>query len=406
MALQIGYVGSNVPRDNHYEIPNGQTVPVRTLLMEQRKGNHTYSNDFSNAAYTKDGSTVAITAETNDPEDAGNAWLVSETATTGVHEIRRAHYTGSNSSWGWSVFVKPKNRTFVRMEGYGGSGTPMRVTFNLSDGTYVESAGSGVINSVRMIPYANGWYRICVHWRIPSFGNSTAYLKLGSNSTTFSYAGNTGFGLYVWGWQADDFNGDGSVNYRDAPATSYIPTVASGVYRAHDALSFPIDFTPQDLSIYMRGVFIGIATSALVRPTLVQLGLFGLPNFNFGMRLNGSRIEAYFDNIGGTAEVVSQSATGVALPGNQIEAVLHYTHATRVVRITTCVGYGTIVAATPSASAGGTSPANWENPVLIINGNNTITDRTMSVGYQNVVVAREIRTMEQMRQLAGVVVPA
>jgi hypothetical protein len=133
---------------------NGLIEKVRTNLL-------TYSNDFSNAAWTKVGGTT-LTAGQADYLGGTNAW---KWEATGVSTIQLAQNPAGATIRTSSIYAKAGSVSTLNL--WIGSA----VTFNLSTGTV--TSGTGVITSV-----GNGWYR-CSAFGIgvshnPYFASATA----------------------------------------------------------------------------------------------------------------------------------------------------------------------------------------------------------------------------------------
>ena len=209
---------ANVPRFEHNPV-TGESLGLE--IEEQRTNLGIRSEEFDNASWTKNGTTVSANA-TIAPDGTLTADKVIATATTAFHLIQATAVTGSGSHT-MSVYAKAGEYTrfAIRESNVTGNG----VLFDLSAGTIVSTSGAtGTIT-----PVGNGWYRCTatVTW-------GTAY-SLGitlSTSTNIgdllqSFTGNGYSGVFVWGAQLEA----GSF------ATSYIATVASQVTRSADSAS-------------------------------------------------------------------------------------------------------------------------------------------------------------------------
>jgi hypothetical protein len=206
----------NAPRFDYDPV----TLAAKGLLIEEQRTNLlTYSEDFSNAAWQRTGST--ITANTTTAPDGNNtADVLVEDTSNGTHRVFQSVTVSSSTAYTQTVFVKAAGRTQVRLleTSLGGA------IFDLS-AVSVISSDAGITASISS--QNNGWYRCRI----------TA--TTGGAQTTFTaqiqacvsganvYIGNGADALYMWGAQLE----------AGAFATSYIPTVASQVTRSADVAS-------------------------------------------------------------------------------------------------------------------------------------------------------------------------
>jgi hypothetical protein len=209
--------------------PTTQTA-LGLLIEEQRTNLLTYSEQFSNAAWTK--SRTSITANiVVAPDGAITGDKLVEDTATGSHTVRNATSITivSGTTLTASVFAKAAEGAFVIVGIGDGSGTNIsRTTFNLSTGAIGSSTTAAANVSVPIpviTPVGNGWYRCAVTATVTIALTAQQWIYKGSNATgAASYTGDGISGIYIWGAQLE----------AGAFITSYIPTVASQVTRSAD----------------------------------------------------------------------------------------------------------------------------------------------------------------------------
>lgn len=177
--------------------PDGKLEKVRQNLA-------LYSQDFSNAAWTKGNCTV--TGSQADPNGGTNAFLFTDDATNDLHYFYQ-FVTPQAGEFTFSFYAKANTLSHCGIRIYDG-GIYDSAIFNLSNGT--KGSGDGSIESV-----GNGWYRVSL---TKSIGGSFAYFNLFlSNGSTYIYSG-SGQSIYVFGAQ-----------YESGVMTDYIPTTSAAV---------------------------------------------------------------------------------------------------------------------------------------------------------------------------------
>lgn len=209
---------ANVPRLDYL----GSTCG-KLLLEPQRTNLLTYSEQFNNAAWTKDGATVTANTALS-PDGYTNADKVIETATTAVHNVYQTLSLSSNV-YSFSVFVKKAERFKCALAD---RNSGAYVAFNLNTGVIIES----LVFSGKIELYSNDWYRLTITTPSAYSVFEPQVFILPDSYTTgvpalITYAGSATSGLFVWGAQFE----------AGAYATSYIPTLAATATRGADACS-------------------------------------------------------------------------------------------------------------------------------------------------------------------------
>jgi len=226
---------TDTPRFEHSVVGVGSTITgvesLGLLIEESRTNLITYSEQFDNAAWTKNNVGVTTnTSATTAPDGSTNADALLETAATGEHRIRQT-FTGltTNTNYTTSVYVKDLGgrNLSIRILDTDNTSNGYSAVFSPSAGNIVishYSLGAGIATSSTITNVGNGWYRATLT------GNAgvscTKYILdlFCYSDTSFNYAGDITKGLYLWGAQLE----------QGAFPTSYIPTVASTGARSAD----------------------------------------------------------------------------------------------------------------------------------------------------------------------------
>jgi len=196
----IETVGADQPRIDYLNNSNGalKLEPSRTNLV-------TYSEDFSNAYWTKTSVTVTSN-EAISPDGTLNAdKLVENTQNTAHIIFASPTITLGNNTF--SVFAKAAERRVLGIE-FPSNG--ILVSFDLIDGVFVNQQANP--DNFSITPFSNGWYRIDITENLTS--NSVVSLSLRDENGNRVYQGDGTSGVYIWGAQLE----------QGSYATSYIPT--------------------------------------------------------------------------------------------------------------------------------------------------------------------------------------
>lgn len=212
------FAPANTPRIDHDPI----TGVCRGLLIEESRTNLlTYSEDFGNAAWVKDGATVT----TNSVIAPDSTLTADLTVFTGGNLRVYVALTKAATATTYALSVYAKHNGGNDLIVYFDSGSVSnRVTaaFRLSDGVISGAAtafGTFTGASATITPAGNGWYRCTV----------AGTTDTGTAIRPHFVSAASPNGIYVWGAQLE----------AGAFPTSYIPTVASTVTRSRDAAVMP-----------------------------------------------------------------------------------------------------------------------------------------------------------------------
>ena len=200
------------------------------MLIEPSAQNQSlYSEQFDNGFNGKfnlnafGSGSVANTTATRDPYGTNLAdYIQEDSAASAQHSIIDI-FAGnvSGTTYTWSVFAKAAERTIIQLANNAGGGGV--ANFNLTTG--VATLTNGV--SCSMQNYGNGWWRCILTYTSATVTPShNVQIRLCDASGNPSYNGTGNQGAYIFGAQLEV----------SQIATSYIPTVASGITRAADVI--------------------------------------------------------------------------------------------------------------------------------------------------------------------------
>ena len=236
-----GYVTSaaiNAPRFDY----DPTTLTARGLLIEGSATNlMSYSEDFSNATWSKNSTNGSMTLTGTAPDNNATSRLLEENTTSyAKHSLERS-ISISAGIYTFSVWLKEptsNSRRYAHIQLADGQATAARYTIvaDLQTGTITASgsnngsAGAPTGTGHSITQYPGGWYRVTIsmnHVSSPSYqaivlGDSATLF--GGNNQPFYSASSPYKGLIVWGAQFEAGSG----------ASSYIPTTTSTVQRTAD----------------------------------------------------------------------------------------------------------------------------------------------------------------------------
>ena len=207
----IKYAGVNEARFDHNPV-TGESLGL--LVEESRTNDLLYSEDFSNAYWTKINVSIISNAATA-PNGSSNASKLVESESTSLHEVSRGSDGNlvvlTDTYITFSIFAKAAERKYCYIRSVGSS-KRIAVVVDLSNGTFnVTNWGFTLNSSATVTPYPNGWYRITATAQSnypdsPGWGGFFVVSSLDSYQLAssvagsgYSYPGDGTSGIYIWG---------------------------------------------------------------------------------------------------------------------------------------------------------------------------------------------------------------
>ncbi len=260
----IETVSSGVPRLDY----QGSTCP-KLLLEPQRSNLLTYSEQFDNAAWSKNATTVSANAATS-PDGTTNAdklivdngASLSSISNYALQSITKA---ASAIQYTYSTFAKQGGLNRVNIIAQGASvANNASATFSLVNGTIATAAaaaGAFTGASASVSDYGNGWYR-CTLVFTTNTDTDLIIRNIPTDSTLTT--GNGTNGILIYGAQLE----------AGAYATSYIPTTSAAVTRLAESITKTLVNSNSNFSFFLEldeapvanaaGDWLAIAPSAIL----------------------------------------------------------------------------------------------------------------------------------------------
>lgn len=162
----------------------------------------TYPNDLTKTAYwTASGVTPTLSATNpqfaNPADGRKTATLLSETATTAVHNVVQSYNFLPNINYQYSAYIRSNGRNFVRLSIFDGT-TTFSAFFNTYTGVLGTTANT--TNTPTIIQQNNGYW-LCTLFITSSAtaGSGNVTTSLSNDGSNLTYAGSTSAGVYSWG---------------------------------------------------------------------------------------------------------------------------------------------------------------------------------------------------------------
>jgi hypothetical protein len=208
----IEVVAAGTARFNYSPV----SLACQGLLVEEARTNKfTLITNFANSYFTKNRVAVS-TGATASPFASINADKLTETATSGTHEVYREVTVTASTANTFSFYVKAAERTWVFANLVHPSVADNRTWFNLSTGV-VGTNASG--NTAAITNAGNGWWRITLSRTTGGTQTSMGCaIGLSTGNGTFTYVGDGTSGLFAYGLQHE--TGAGATSLITADGTN------------------------------------------------------------------------------------------------------------------------------------------------------------------------------------------
>lgn len=206
------------------------TLAARGLLIEEARTNLlVHSEEFDNASWTKNNSTIVANSIVSLDGMTTTDKLVENTATA-IHSVTSTFSVSASTRYTASCYVIAAERSAVTLvlgpSTFFGSGG-VAATFNLANQTIVSITDNATASPSATITHVGGGvYRVTLS-ATSNATSGTAQCHIQLFNGGHSYAGDGTSGIYIWGAQLE----------AGAFATSYIPTAAATVTRSADSAS-------------------------------------------------------------------------------------------------------------------------------------------------------------------------
>ena len=210
----IETVASGVSRLN-YPLIDGKVVGCPSHLLEPQRTNLIrYSEDFSNAYWTKSGVLAPVSGFIS-PDGTANAFKLVEDTSTSIHYIVSSQFDIANAtSYSASCIVKANGRNWIKMTSWSGHSLFYDLA-NVATGT----AAGGATGTIK--PLADGFYRLTMSYTSAATVEKL-FIFLGDADNSIDYTGDGTSGVYIYGAQVE----------QSSFPTSYIPTSGSQTTRS------------------------------------------------------------------------------------------------------------------------------------------------------------------------------
>ena len=217
--MAIAY-NASIVRDNlvfAYDMGNTQKSwkgqPSANLL--------TYSDDFSNAIWTKNASTITSDLTIAPDETTTADKLIENTSAAEHYVLYNNAPMASGTRNTISVYAKANERGHLTFYAANKDAGGIRVRFNLSNGTSTILGNLANLTVNPSINVGNNWWRLSITIDGGTGATVPQVVFQTDTGSSFNYTGTANYGVYIWGAQLE------AATY----ATPYIPTTTASTSR-------------------------------------------------------------------------------------------------------------------------------------------------------------------------------
>lgn len=252
-----------------------------------------YSEQFDNAFYTKNNSSISVNATTA-PNGTLTADKLVEDSSNGVHYIYIPASTTPSGTNTLSIYAKANGRDWIWLYLFDSVAGSLFGYFNVDNGT-IGTISSGLTANIESV--GNGWFRCSITRTQANVGNGGYGLANADNS--LSYLGNGTSGAYLWGGQLVE--GTLPKDYQKTETRLNIPRLD---YSNGTCPSLLVEPQRTNLSLYSEqfdnGYWLGNTTKT-ANNTIAPNGI------NSADRINATAIN-FFHRVNGLSSVNSGTA--------------------------------------------------------------------------------------------------
>lgn len=342
----------------------------------------TFPEDFSNVVWNKGNASISVNATTA-PDGTATADKLVEDGTNNNHEVNRATPAlTDNRRQLVRVFARAAERAIFRIRTTDKAGTLRSTWFNTTTGT-VGTKDAG--HSARIQRRPDGWCECELTFDSAAGATAPAVnIFMATADAGGAYQGDGSSGMYFWGFNMVPDRGVGQ---------SHVANITSSVLtRADEAITAPVTFGPQDLTVlcdFARNVVDDVAA---VLNLAESRGVFDLGD------ASSNHVWAYLEGLAGTPSVrfgvkgaTTDQIGSLAVPaGERIRVSVQVKNFSSAPVIAADVGAGL------SAFTASTAPFfKWENQRIRLGGITNSNLRLCAPLYR-LVIARGLRTRAEM----------
>lgn len=265
--------------------------PEGVLIEESRTNLLLWSEDFTNAEWSKSRATVSANVVTA-PDGSVTADKLVEDTSDNIHLIRSSTTEATAGDWlVFSFYVKSTERNAAAS--VAGIGFNI-ASFDLTDLSVISNIG---VDITHIVDVGNGWRRIVVAKQAEN-DSSTCRGTVEVYNGGRTYTGDGTSGIYIWGAQLEE----------GSTPSSYIPTTDSPVTRAADNVSRVLgeEFNASEGTVVIRG-FDAETTADVTGRGVLAIGNQFTPSIIIRRNSNGQHL---FEIRGSSGSIATQLALG------------------------------------------------------------------------------------------------